>query len=167
MDSPYRWAGSIGNLQISFRKLDIYVIYIACDDIWDVVYADKSDFSQNSILSKKIKIVCPDFGNFGSQILRADKRYHRNFFCKWIFGSWTFWGRKFVCGARVGYGPQPTQVGWSKWWKMTFTSAKWITITNKTIFIRQTEISQCVGVKKNCVGGSNTSFRLFYGLKQS
>ena len=33
-----------GNLQISFRKLDIYAIYIAYDLILDVIYDGKNDF---------------------------------------------------------------------------------------------------------------------------
>ena len=101
----------IGKFQISFRKLDIYVIYISYDCIFDVIYHGKNDFWQNSSLSEKIKILCPNFDNFGPQNLRADKRYDQIFFCKWIFGSWSFGGPTSVCQAPVGCAPQPTQVG--------------------------------------------------------
>ena len=55
-----------GILQISFRKLDIYVIYIAYDGILDVIYDGKNDFWQKSTLSEKIEISGPNFENFGS-----------------------------------------------------------------------------------------------------
>ena len=35
---------SIGNLQISFRKLDIYGFYVAYDGIWDVINDRQSHF---------------------------------------------------------------------------------------------------------------------------
>ena len=40
----WNWILGIGNLQISFRKLDIYGFYVAYDGIWDVINDRQSHF---------------------------------------------------------------------------------------------------------------------------